>query len=213
VFALYSDPVAAGIVASLARPGGNVTGFSTANADLGGKRVEVLREIRPELQRLAMLGSTARGETSVSFAQVADAARSLALQFQYFSAQRAEAIGETFDAMQRWKADAVIVNATALLVVETRQVVENAARTRLPAIYARPDIVSSGGLVSYSADFADNHRRSATYVDRILKGAKLADLPVEQPTKFELVINLKAARALGLTIPQTLLLRADQVIE
>jgi putative tryptophan/tyrosine transport system substrate-binding protein len=195
VFALSADPVASGIVASLARPGGNVTGFSTANADLGGKRIELLKELRPDLRRVAMLGSTGSTRVPVSLAPVADAARALGLQFQYFNVERADAIAETFDAMLRWKADAIVVNATALLVTETRQVIEGAARARLPAIYARPDIVTgSGGLMSYSADFADNHRRCAAYVDRILKGARPGDLPVEQPTKFHLAINLKAAK-------------------
>ena len=211
VFAVSADPVASGIVASLARPGGNVTGFSTSNAELGAKRVQLLREIRPDLQRLAMLDSTSL--RSVSAGVVANAAGELGLQFQHFKIERVDELAGAFDAMVRWKADALVVVATVLLVREQSQVIEHAARTRLPAIFGMPAPVERGGLMSYNANFSENYRRAAGYVDRILKGAKPSDLPVQQPTKFELLINLKTAKALGITIPQSLLLRADEVLE
>lgn len=214
VFALHSDPVRDGTVASLVRPGGNVTGFSTANRDLGGKRVDLLREIRPGLRRLANLGDVPPGgNAAASNGPVAQAARAAGLEFQHFGVERADAIAATFDELQRWRADAVVVSATPVLVARKREVMEHAARLRLPMIYARADIVAEGGLMSYSADFADNYRKAAGYVDRILKGAKPAELPVQQPTKFYLVVNLKTAKALGIVLPRELLLRVDELIQ
>lgn len=214
VFALHSDPVRDGTVASLVRPGGNVTGFSTANRELGGKRVDLLREVRPDLRRLANLGNLPPGGNAMaSNGPVEQAARAAGLQFQHFGVERPDLIAATFDEMLRWRADAMVVSATPLLVSRQREVMNHAARLRLPAIYARADIVAEGGFMSYAADFADNYRKAAAYVDRILKGAKPADLPVQQPTKFYLVVNLKTAKALGITIPKTLLLRVDELIQ
>jgi putative tryptophan/tyrosine transport system substrate-binding protein len=153
------------------------------------------------------------GISAVPDGPVAQAARAAGLQFRHFGVDRADSIAATFDEMLRWRADAVVVAATPVLVSRAREVIDHAARTRLPAIYARPDIVAEGGLMSYSADFADNYRKAAGYVDRILKGAKPAELPVQQPTKFYLVVNQKTARALEITLPRGLLLRADELIE
>jgi len=212
VFGTGADPVGAGIVASLARPGGNITGFSTSNAELGAKRIELLKEIRPQLKRVAMLLSpTASGD--VSARPTADAARTLGLEFEAIKVGRADELKAAFETLVRWKADGLVITASPLFVNEYRQIVDQAARIRVPVVYARSDFVTRGGLMSYAADFADNHRRAAGYVDRILKGTKPADLPVQQPIKFELVINMKAAKALGLTIPQTILVRTDRVIE
>lgn len=214
VFAVHSDPVRDGTVASLARPGGNVTGFSTANRELGSKRVDLMREIRPGMRRVANVGNPPPvGAPPTSESPVELAARSAGLQYQYFGVDRPELIAATFDEMHRWRADAVVVSASPLLVSRSREVIDHAARLRLPAIYARPDVVSQGGLMSYSADFADNYRMAAGYVDRILKGAKPADLPVQLPTKFYLVVNVKTAKALGLTLSKDLLRRVDELIE
>jgi len=211
VFATSADPVGAGIVASLARPGGHITGFSTANADLAAKRVELLKEIRPQFKRLAMLQSPATSD--VSLKPVADAASKLGVELQTFRVGHADELKAAFEAIARWKADGLLVPSTPLLVNEYRQVIDQVARIRVPVVYARADFVTRGGLMSYAADFVDNHRRAAGYVDKILKGALPADLPVQQPTNFELVINMKTANALGLTIPQTVLVRANKVIE
>jgi putative ABC transport system substrate-binding protein len=176
--------------------------------------VDLLREIRPGLRRLANLGDVPPGGNSTaSDSHVAQAARAAGLQFRHFGVERADAITATFDEMLRWRADAVVVSATPVLVSRKREVMDHAARMRLPAIYARSDIVAEGGLMSYSADFADNYRKAAGYVDRILKGAKPAELPVQQPTKFFLVVNLKTARALGIALPRELLLRVDELIQ
>ena len=211
VFATSADPVGAGIVASLARPGGNITGFSTSNAELAPKRVELLKEIRPQLKRVAMLLAPATSD--VSLKPVAEAASKLGLELQTFRVGRVDELKAAFEAIARWKADGLLVPAAPLLVNEYRQIVDQVARMRVPVVYARADFVTRGGLMSYAADFVDNHRRAAGYVDRILKGAVPADLPVQQPTKFELVINMKTANALGLTIPQSVLVRATKLIE
>lgn len=211
VFATSADPVGAGIVASLARPGGNITGFSTFNAQLAAKRVELLKEIRPQIKRIAVLTSAVAREVSVD--QITDAARALGLELHTFRVQRAEDIPQAFDGMARIKAEGLLVVAASLLVSESRQIIERSAKLRVPALFARSDIVARGGFMSYAPDFADNHRRAAGYVDRILKGATPNDLPIQQPTKFDLVVNLKTAKALGIAIPSTILLRADKVIE
>ena len=211
VFAVSADPIGFGIVASLARPGGNVTGFSTMNTELTPKRIQLLLEIQPRMKRLAILASGKTPDASIPLA--AQTAKDLGLEFQAMHIDSAADVRKVFESIARWKAGAVLVPAFPLLVTETSQIIEHAARLRLPAFYYRSDAVTLGGLISYSADFADNYRRAATYVDKILKGAKPADLPVEQPTKFELVINLKTARTLGIKIPQSILVQATKVIE
>ncbi len=211
VFAVGADPVGIGVVASLARPGGNVTGLSTLNVELTPKRIQLLQEIQPRMKRLVILASGKTPDASIPLA--AQTAKDRGLEFQAVHIDSAADVRKMLDSIARWKAHAVLVPAYPLLVAETAQIIEHAARLRLPAFYFRSDAVTLGGLISYSTDFADNYRRAATYVDKILKGAKPGDLPVEQPTKFELVINLKTARALGLKMPQSVLVQATRVIE
>jgi ABC-type uncharacterized transport system substrate-binding protein len=210
-----SDPVAQGFVASLARPGGNITGLSLLSPELVGKRLEILKEAAPQSTRIAVLAnpgaSPTLGPTTISNLTVATQA--LGWQLQVVEVRRAEELDDAFAAMNRAGADALYVGGDSLLLDGLRgRIADLAAQYRLPAMYAWRTNVEAGGLMSYGVSLAERHRRAATYVDKILKGAKPADLPVEQPTQFELVINLKAAKALGLTIPSTLLFRADEVI-
>ena len=211
VFALGADPVGTGAVASLARPGGNITGFSTSNAEIGEKRVQLLMEIRPKFKRVAMLVSA--GESEIYGKPVMDATRKLGIAFQRFIVKRPDEIRDAFDAIARWKAEGLLITANPQATTERRQIVDHAARIRVPVVYASSVFVTAGGLMSYAADFADNYRGAAGYVDRILKGAKPADLPVQQPTKFELILNMKTAKALGITIPRSILVQATKVIE
>ena len=209
------DPVADGLVKSLAQPGGNVTGLSNLTNDLIGKCMQLLKEAVPGATRVAVLThpGSATAKTDKDFATRAQAAgRSLGFVVQLIDAGRPVDLDRAFAEMSRWRATALVVMPYATLLQERARIVALAAKQRLPAVYAYRENVVAGGLMSYGADLADQFRRSAAYVDRILKGAKPADLPVEQPTKFELIINLKTAKALGLTIPQTLLLRADEII-
>ena len=210
------DPVADGLVASLARPGGNVTGLTFLGPELVPKRLELLREALPGVRRVAALwhpGGLAErtGEEMVKEAE--SAARALGVQLQLVRAGAPNDLDEAFSAMTRGRAGAVITFPSGMLFLERRHVVDLAARHRLPAIYNGREFADVGGLMAYGANIPDLVRRSATFVDKILRGAKPADLPVEQPTKFELVINLKTAKALGLTIPQSVLGKADEVIE
>jgi ABC-type uncharacterized transport system substrate-binding protein len=210
------DPVADGLVKSLAQPGGNVTGLSNLTNDLIGKCMQLLKEVVPVATRVAVLThpGSATAKTDKDFATRAQAAgRSLGFVVQLIDAGRPVDLDRAFAEMSRWRANAFVVMPYATLLQERARIVALAAKQRLPAVYAYRENVVAGGLMSYGADLADQFRRSAAYVDRILKGAKPADLPVEQPTKFELIINLKTAKALGLTIPQSLLQRADHVIE
>jgi len=207
--------VEAGVVASLARPGGNVTGLTNSQVDLSAKRLELIKETVPMLSRVAALSSPflplALGEIFVRQTEVA--ARTLGLRLDLYPVERSDDLAGAFQAAIRAREGAVIVIANPFFAVHATRVGKLALQHKLPLITGDPGIVEAGGLMYYSVVQADAWRRSARYVDRIVKGAKPADLPVEQPTKFELVINLKAAKALGLTIPQALLLRADQVIE
>jgi ABC-type uncharacterized transport system substrate-binding protein len=217
VFTGVSDPVTDGLVTSLARPGGNVTGLSlNPTLELIGKRLELLKQAVPGVTRVAILrqpgGQGERTETdSLKAAEVA--ARELGVRLQFVEARGPTDFDRAFSDMTRARVGALTGLGGSMFFNERRRLVNLAAKNRLPAVYPLRDYVDAGGLMSYGPNIADSFRRAATYVDKILKGAKLADLPVEQPTKFELVINLKAAKALGLTIPQSLLLRADQVIE
>jgi ABC-type uncharacterized transport system substrate-binding protein len=216
VFAAAADPVESRLVTSLARPGGNVTGLSIVSPELVGKSLELLKEAVPGVSRVAVLwqpgGFGERTEKDMlNGAKVA--ARALGVRPQFIEARGPADFDRAFWEMTRARAGALIVFANAMFTIERRRLVDLAAKTRLPALYAFREYVDAGGLMAYGPNLADLYRRAATYVDKILKGAKPGDLPVEQPTKFELVVNLKTARTLGLTIPTSVLSRADQIIE
>jgi putative ABC transport system substrate-binding protein len=216
VFASVGDPVASGVVTSLARPGGNVTGLSNLNPEVVGKRLELLTQAVPGVSRVAVLRLPgALGERTerdmLTGAEVA--ARALGVRLQFVEARGPADFDRAFSDMTRARAGALTVLPSNMFLREHRRLVDLAAKNRLPAVYLWSEFVDAGGLMSYGANLADLNRRAATYVDKILKGAKPGDLPVEQPTKFELVINLKTAKALGLTIPQSVLGRADKVIQ
>jgi len=215
VFTGLGDPVESGIVTNLARPGGNVTGLSSLGPELVGKRLELLKQAVPGLDRVAVLrlpGALA-GRTDKDMLTEADvAARAVGVRLQFVEARGPDEFARAFSDMSSARVDALTVLPSNRFLREHRRLVELAAQNRLPAVYTSREFVDAGGLMSYGANSADLHRRAATYVHKILKGAKPRDLPVEQPTKFELVINLKTATALGLAIPQSLLAHADEVI-
>jgi putative ABC transport system substrate-binding protein len=216
VFAGVGDAVTDGLVTSLARPGGNVTGASVLAPELASKCLEQLKQAVPGVSRVAVLWHPgAHGEhTQKDMLKGAEvAARALGVRLQVVEARGPADFDRVFSDMTRARAGALIVLGSAMFFNERRRLVDLAAKHRLPAVYTSRDVVDAGGLMSYGSNAADMNRRAATYVDKILKGTKPADLPVEQPTKFELVINLKTAKALGLTIPQSLLQRADEVIQ
>jgi len=216
VFATAVDPVTNGLVTSLARPGGNVTGLSNLAPELVGKCLEQLTLAVPGVTRVAVLwqpGGYAERTEKDMLKEAAVAARALGVRLQFVEARGPEDFDRAFSDMTRARADALTVLTSVIFVSERRRLVDLAAKNRLPAVYPGREFVDAGGLMAYGSDLADLNRRAATYVDKILKGAKPADLPVEQPTKFELVINLKTAKALGLTIPPSLLGRADEVIQ
>jgi putative tryptophan/tyrosine transport system substrate-binding protein len=216
VFTWAADPVGSGLVTSLARPGGNITGLSFLAADLVGKRLELLKQAVPGVSRVAALwhpGDYVERMEKDMLTAADHAARALGLQLQVVEARGPEDFDRAFSDMTRARADAVTVQSTNIFFIERTRLVDLAAKNRLPAMYLSREFVDAGGLMSYGPNVADLHRRAATYVDKILKGAKPGDLPVEQPTKFELVINLKTANALGLTVPPAILARADEVIE
>jgi putative ABC transport system substrate-binding protein len=216
VFAAAPDPVTSGLVTSLARPGGNVTGLSFLGPELVGKHLQLLKEAVPGVTRVAVLWHSGDyGErTEKDMLKGAEAAgRALGVRLQVVEARRPADFDRAFSDMTRAPAGALTVLTSVMFVTERRRLVDQAAKHRLPAVYGLREFVDVGGLMSYAPNFADMYRRAATYVDKILKVAKPADLPVEQPTKFDLVINLKTAKALGLTIPPSLLLRADEVIQ
>jgi putative ABC transport system substrate-binding protein len=214
VMALVADPVAAGLVDNLARPGGNVTGPSAgAGLELFGKRLELLKEALPKVSRVAVLWDPNNPGSVVNKRATEAPAGSLGLALHFAPARTTSELEPAFSAMRRGRAEALIVLNSPFVSSQLKRIVALAATNRLPAIYMENRWAEGGGLMSYGPSYLEIYRRAATYVDRILKGAKPADLPVEQPTKFELAINLKTARALGLTIPPALVLRADQVIE
>jgi putative tryptophan/tyrosine transport system substrate-binding protein len=213
VMAQDNDPVGNGFIVSLARPGGNITGLATLAPEISGKRLELLKEIVPKLSRVAVLGTSTNPGDAQALKEAELAAREFRLQLQHLDVRKPEDIDTTFQAAGKGRADAVLALVSVVLNSYRIKVVELAAKSRLPAIYPIIDFVEAGGLMSYGVSFIDLHRRAATYVDKILKGAKAADLPVEQPTKFEFVINLKAAKQIGLTIPPNVLARADRVIK
>ena len=212
VFALVDDPVGLGLIASLARPGGNVTGLSIQNPDLAGKRVELLREVVPGLRRLAIMANVELPSAASEMREVQTAARTLDLDATTFPIRRAEDIAPAFEAL-KGSADALYIVGDGLVITHRVRINTLALIARLPTIYPVREYVDAGGLMSYGPNFPDQFRRAADYVDKILRGAKPGEIPVEQPTKFDLVINLTTAKALGLTIPESFLLRADEAIE
>jgi putative tryptophan/tyrosine transport system substrate-binding protein len=213
VMAASGDPLGTGLVASLARPGGNVTGLSAFVRDLQAKRVELLREMVPGIARVVGLFNMSNPALPLEWKEVEMAARSLGIQPQLLDVRTAEDLGRAFDAAITQRADALVVGIDGLTQANRRPIVDLAAQHRLPAIYAGREFVDAGGLISYGVSYPDLYYRAASFVNKIFKGTKPADLPVEQPVRFELVINLKTALALGLTIPPSLLFQADEVIK
>jgi putative ABC transport system substrate-binding protein len=212
VMALDPDPVGNGFVASLARPGGNVTGVSALSPDLSGKQLEILKEIVPKLSQVAVFGTSTNTGSARVLREVELAAKALGLKLQYQDVLDPRDIDTVFRAVSKGSVGAVFVLASPVFNSQRTQVVELAVRSQLPATYPFPEFVEAGGLMTYGVSYISLDRRAATYVDKILKGATPADLPIEQPTKFELVINLKTAKQIGLPIPQKVLARADRVI-
>ena len=214
VMAFSTDPVGTGFVASLARPSGNVTGLSNVSAELSGKRLELLKEVVPGLSRVAFLWNPDARGNLLDYKETEAAARSLCLELQSVEIFRAEDLDQAFSLITGQRAQALVVpSGNAVVVSAQGQIASFAQKSRLPSMYGAREFVDAGGLMSYGPSRSDTFRRAATYVDKILKGAKPADLPVEQPTKFELVINLATAKALGLTIPASRQKRADQLIQ
>ena len=213
VMAQDPDPLGNGFVASLARPGGNITGLSSLTADLSGKRLELLKEILPKLSRLAVFETSTNIGNARQLKETELAAGAFGMKFQRIDVKSLNDIEIGFRSAMKGQADAVLVLTSAFTDAYSREIAKVAVKSRLPVMYARAEAVEGGGLVSYGVSIADLSRRAATYVDKILKGAKPADLPVEQPTKFELIINLKAAKQIGLTIPPNVLARADRIIK
>jgi putative ABC transport system substrate-binding protein len=211
VMANHGDPVGSGLVASLARPGGNVTGLSVVNVEMWGKRLQLLKETVPGLSRVAVLSNPTNPQNALDFREVERAARSLQVQVKVLEAQTPNELVGAFDAATKERADALILLGGSMFFAERVRLTELAARSRLPAIYGTREFTEAGGLMAYGVNIRESFRRAATYVDKILKGAKPGDLPVEQPTKFDLVVNLKTAKALGLNIPQSVLIRAEVI--
>jgi putative ABC transport system substrate-binding protein len=207
------DPVGAGFVESLARPGGNVTGFTNLSTELGGKRLELFKEAVPKVARVAVLYDPTLQANVLDQKEVQNASRALGLTVRSWEVRAADGFDRVFAALNKERPDGLYVSVGPLTNTNRNRTVSFATKSLLPSVFGRREFVESGGLMSYGADVADSYRRVAYYVDRILKGAKPADLPVEQPTKFELVINLKTAKQIALTIPQSMLYRADKVIK
>jgi putative tryptophan/tyrosine transport system substrate-binding protein len=207
------DPVGSGFVASLARPGGNITGLSTLAPELSGKRLELLKEVVPKLSRVAIVGTSTQAGHAQAIKELELAAKAFKVQIQYLDVLDSKDIETAFRAAANGRADGVLTLTSPILRSQRARLADLAVKNRIPAIYNDIQFVEAGGLIFYGVSFRDLDRRAATYVDRILKGAKPADLPVEQPTKFEFVINLKAAKQIGLTVPPNVLVRADRVIK
>jgi putative ABC transport system substrate-binding protein len=213
VMGFDNDPVGSGFVASLARPGGNITGLATLAPELSGKQLDLLKETVPKLSRVAVLETSTQPGTAQSLKEVELAAGVLKVKLQYLDVPDPKDIATAFQAATKGRAEAVLVLQSAVLNPQRKQIADLAAKNRLPAIYPQTEFTEAGGLMYYGTNTPDLFRRAAVYVDKILKGTKPADLPVEQPTKFELVFNLKAAKQIGLTIPPNVLARADKVIK
>ena len=214
VMGVSADALGEGLVTSLARPGGNITGMTyLIGPEIAGKHLELLKAVAPAASRVAVLANPANRSHANLTRELRAAARTLAVQLQVFDAGSPDQIDSSFAAMTRERAAALLVLTDSVFVGQRRRIVDLAARSKLPAMYYQREFVDAGGLISYGASLSDIYRHAATHVDKILKGAKPGDLPIEQPTKFELVINLKTAKSLGLTIPQSVLARADEVIQ
>ena len=207
------DPVEQGFVTSLARPGGNITGLATLAPEISGKQLEVLREVIPKLSRVAVFGTSTNTANARLLKEVEAAAVAFGVKLQYLDVLHPEDFETAFRTAGKAHAQGVLVLTGPVVNSQRKEIADLAVKSRLPAILPFPEYVEAGGLMSYSASVTDMHRRAATYVDKILKGAKPADLPVQQPTKFEFIINLKAAKQIGLTIPPNVLARADKVIK
>jgi putative ABC transport system substrate-binding protein len=212
VMAQDDDPVANGFVASLARPGGNITGLSTFAPELSGKRLELLKEVVPRLSRVAVFGTSTQPGNAQSLKEVELAAKAFGVKLQYLDVLSSKDVETAFRAAGKGRAEAVLVLGGPVLNSDRAQVVDLAVKNRLPATYNVSEFIDAEGLMSHSVSFVDLYRRAAVYVDKILNGQKPADIPVEQPMKFEFIINLKAAKQIGLTIPPNVLVRADRVI-
>jgi putative tryptophan/tyrosine transport system substrate-binding protein len=212
VMAVIGDAVGAGLVASLARPGGNITGLTAISSELYGKRLELLKEVSPKISRVAILSSETSPATEIAMNEIKVAANSLGLQLQTLQVRDPNDFENTFNAATKGGANALIVVQGPLTSSYRKRIIELATKNRLLATYHESEFPEAGGLMSYGVSYSDMYRRAATYVDKILKGAKPGDLPVEQPKKFEFIINLKAAKQIGLTIPPNVLARADKVI-
>ena len=208
----FSDPVGLGLVTNLARPGGNITGLALLTVELVTKQLQLLTQAVPKVSRVALLVNPSNPGAALQRRDAQTAARALGLQLQVLEAQRLDELAVAFDAMTSQRAEAVLLPGDSVFYFYRRQIADFAIKNRLPALFAPREFAEAGGLMAYGANIADLYRRAATYVDRILKGANPGDLSIEQPTKFELVINVKTAKALGITIPQSLLQTADQVI-
>jgi putative tryptophan/tyrosine transport system substrate-binding protein len=213
VMTAAGDPLGSGLVASLAHPGGNITGMSLMAPDLGGKRLELLKEILPRLSRVAVLWNAANPYSALVFKETQAAGQKLSIQVESLEVRGPDDFDGAFETARQRQPDALITVEDPLTFTYLRRIADVAMGDKLPSLHGLREFVSAGGLISYGANLVDLFARAAGYVDKILKGAKPADLPVQQPTKFELVINLKTAEALGLTVPQTLLVAADEVIE
>jgi putative ABC transport system substrate-binding protein len=213
VVAIVSDPVAAGLVDNLARPGGNLTGFSIVAPELGGKRLELLKEVVPDVSSVAVLLNTRNPQSQIELKEMRTAAQAMRLQLYPIEISTEDGLEDAFAAMNKAAVQALVVLTDPILFSQRKRTVDLANRNRLPAVYFFQGFAEEGGLMSYGPSDTDLFRRAAAYVDRILKGTKPGDLPIEQPTKFELFINLKAANMVGVTIPESFLLRADKVIE
>jgi len=213
VMAFDTDPVGSGFAASLAKPGGNITGLSTLAPELSAKQIELLKEIVPKLARVAVLGTASRPGSAHALREVENAAKALKVQVQFQDVVDPKGIDAAFLAARKGSADAVLVLGSPLFNANRTELTELASKSRYPVIYDRAEFVEAGGLMTYSVSLADLARRAATYVDKILKGARPGDLPIEQPTKFDLVVNMKTAKALGIKIPNSLLAQATKVIE
>ena len=212
VFVAVADPVASGLVASLARPGGNITGLTILAVELSGKRVELLKEAVPKVTRVAFLWNSANPGLTPAWREAQAAAQKLGLQLQSLDIQNVADLENSLKSVTRSGTEALDLLRSGPVTVQLRRIADFAVKNRLPSTHDRSDFVEAGGLMSYGEDIADASRRAAVYVDKILKGTKPADLPIQQPTKFELVINLKTAKQIGVTIPQSVLFRADKVI-
>lgn len=212
IMAVDDDPVGAGFIASLAQPGGNITGLSTLSPEIGGKQLEILKETLPTLSRVAVFGNSTRAGSPQMLKQAELAAAALKIQLRYVDVPDSKSIDQAFQTAHKGRAEGVLVLRSPVFIAQRKQTAEIAVKTRLPTIYPWPENVEDGGLMTYGVSINDLFRRTATYVDKILKGRKPSDLPVEQPTKFEFIVNLKSAKQIGLTVPPNVLARADRVI-